>query len=68
MGMGVAHRADDRESITGIGHVQIGEENIEIFRRNESQGFVHGRGGHYLKTAVFQAFLKHGTKVVIVVD
>jgi hypothetical protein len=63
----VAHGTDDGKSIPGIRHVQVGEQHVEVFRRNKSQRFVYAGGRYHFEPAAFQAFLEHGADVVVVV-
>jgi len=36
----MAHGTDDGKSITSIWQVQVGEQHVELFNRNESQASV----------------------------
>ncbi len=39
--VGVPHRTDDGQSVTGIGHVQVSQQNIESLRANQRECFVY---------------------------
>jgi hypothetical protein len=51
--MCVAHGADDGKSIPSVRHVQVGEQDVEFFRRNESERFVYASGGNDFKPIGF---------------
>lgn len=62
----VAHGVDYGETITGIRHIQIGEQDVEGFRSNKPQGLADGAGRRDRKPLAFQAFLKRNANVVFV--
>ena len=53
VGLCVAHRVNYGKTITGIRHVKVGEQDIEVFRGNKSQGFANGGGGRHGKPLAF---------------
>jgi hypothetical protein len=66
VGLCVAHGVDDGEAIGGIRHVEIREQNVEVFGREESQSFAYGDGGYHFKAVAFQALLIRGSDVLFV--
>jgi hypothetical protein len=40
---GCVDGADDRETITGVRHVQVGKQEVKVFRSNATKCFAHGR-------------------------
>ena len=66
LGLCVAHSIDHGEPIGGIRHVEVGEQYIEVFGRDESQGFAYGDGGHHFKAVAFQALLIRNPDVFFV--
>ena len=66
VGLCVAHGVDYGKTITGIGHVEVREQDIEAFCKNKSQGFANGSGGGDDKPLALQAFLKRDANVVFV--
>src|SRR5262249_34303343 len=52
--MDSAHRAHHREAITGMAHIQVGNEHVKSLLRDQLQGFGHSARGGDGKTLVFQ--------------
>jgi hypothetical protein len=41
--VGASQDADDSETITGVPHVQVGKQEVKVFRSNATECFAHGR-------------------------
>src|ERR1700688_110630 len=67
MWLGVAHRSDHRETITGVGHVQVRDQHIEGFCSDKCQSVCHVGGGDYVKAFVFKCLRHHFANGVIVI-
>jgi hypothetical protein len=63
----VTHRADHRESITWVGHVQVSDENIEIACSDKSYSFRHIGGSNHCKSPSFKSGLHHFANGFVVV-
>jgi len=65
--LGVAHRSDDRETISGVRHVQISDEYVEALDCDQSQRFCHAGGSDHIKALAAKRFRHYGTNGIIVV-
>jgi hypothetical protein len=63
----MAHRANNGETGACVWHVQVGEQHVEVFGRNVSQGFVHGVNWNHFEPLEFQAFPENIEDVFIVI-
>jgi hypothetical protein len=52
--MGVAHGADDGETITRVGHVQVREQYVKAFGNDTAERFPYIRDGDYLEPVPFE--------------
>jgi hypothetical protein len=48
--------------------VEVSDQRIEMFSRNLSQCFVHGRGGNDFESATLQPFPKDGQDVLVFIN
>jgi hypothetical protein len=52
--MGVVHGADDCETITGVRHVQVRKQCVEVLCRDVKEGIAYIRDGDYLEAIALQ--------------
>jgi hypothetical protein len=52
--VGVAHGADDGETITSVGHVQVREQYVKVFGSDTAERFPYIRYGDYLEPIPFE--------------
>jgi len=64
--VGMAHGADHREAITGVRHVQVREQHVEVFRSNATQGPTHTCCRDHLEPVALQRLPQHIAHGVIV--
>jgi hypothetical protein len=64
--MRVAHRADHRESITGVRHGQVSDKHVEILCSDNLRASDTLAGGDYFKSHVFKGGRHHFTNGIIV--
>jgi hypothetical protein len=64
--MGVAHGADDGETITSVGHVQVREQHVKAFGSDTAERFPYIRYGDHLEPIPFEHCLQHGADSVVV--
>jgi hypothetical protein len=64
--VGVAHGADDGETSTRVGHVQVREQYVKVFGSDTAERFAYIRHGDYLEPIPFQHCLQHIADNVVV--
>ncbi len=65
--MSVAHGADNSESITGLRHMQVGQQYVKALRSDATKGFAYARDRDYLKPVAFQRYIQHISDSIVVV-
>jgi hypothetical protein len=66
LGVSVSHGADGGETITGVGHVEVGKQYVKVFCGDAAEGFSHARYRDHLESVAFERCLKHIANSVVV--
>jgi hypothetical protein len=64
----MAHRRNHRKTISGIGHMQVGDEHVETLVCDIPQSFCHASGSDHVKSSSFERRIHHGANAVAVID
>jgi hypothetical protein len=62
----MAHGANHGETITGVRHVQVGEQYIKALCSDATERFAYARHGDYIKAVAFQCCPQHSSDGVVV--
>jgi hypothetical protein len=64
----MALRRNHRKTISGIGHVQVGDEHVETLGCDMPQSFCHASGSDQVNSSSFERRIHHGANAVAVID
>jgi hypothetical protein len=59
IGVRVAHGANHRKAIPGVGHMKVGKQQVKALVGNAMERFGYARYGNDLEAVTFQRFPQH---------